>query len=805
MSVPCNAQTFGALLRTYRRAAGLTQEALAERSRISIRAIQLLEASGVRPRRSTALQLIDALTLQGPDRQALENLAGPASLGVSRGPRRRPAGDRRQREGRGVLALRLPEGGQPRPLVTLPRPAPTNLPQPPNALIGRERDVEEVGRLLLQGDTRLVTLTGVGGSGKTRLALEAAMSLDRASPMSVWLVELASVSDPSLVPTAVASALDVRETGGRAVLDVVLAFLSQRSALLVLDNCEHLIEASAQFAALLLAACAGLRILATSREPLQIAGERRYRVEPLAVPTADQVTAPVELARSPSVALFLARAQAVEADFELTADNAEAVAQICTRLAGIPLALELAAARVGVLSVQQIRDRLDDGFRLLIGSGRTAPTRQRTLQATLDWSYDLLTDDERAAFRRLAVFAGGCDLEAACGKDALDMLTDLIDKSLVLVDRAASTARYYLLEPVRQYARQQLDASGEAEETLARHATYYAALADRASPMLRGPEQITWMDRLETERDNLRIATRWTSEHGDADDGLRLAIAMAQDWDVRGYLSEGRPWLEAVLTASRAGDASRALRMQALIAAGALVQSQVDFSRAETLFGEALDYARDLRDVQGQVLALGWLATVYRRQGDTERALTLAEDGFRLSQQTTDEPTRAFALLHLGLAQHDHGTVPPPAPALEKSLVLFRQVGDTRSAAVTATMIGRALVTGGDADRAAPLLREAIVGLRAVGYHTFLFQALIPLASLSQARGESIRAVRWFAAAEALREMFAIDRPSQIHAVERAFLASLQDQVPPADYEAAYATGKAMSLDQVLADVEAVL
>jgi len=400
------------------------------------------------------------------------------------------------------------------------------VPAPQTSLIGRTQELAALRDLLLHADERLLTLTGVGGCGKTRLALHLAADLAPTFPRRVWLVELAPLADSTLLSLAVAAALGVRETAEHTTLDAVSAALGTHPTLLVLDNCEHLIDACAALADQLLAACPTLRILATSREPLQITGERQYRLASLAVPDTDHLPDLDILARSPAVQLFVTRAQAVVPTFHLSTANASLVAHICARLDGIPLALELAAARIRVLSLAQILARLDDAFHLLVGGSRVAPTRQQTLRASLDWSHTLLTEPEGAVFHRLSVFAGGYTLEAAeavCADDELppaevfEVLTRLVDKSLVVVMQGDVSAWYRLLEPVRQYALQHLIARGEAAATEARHAAFYTALAEQSAPALCGLEQALWLVRLEREQGNLRAALQWATEGGKGD------------------------------------------------------------------------------------------------------------------------------------------------------------------------------------------------------------------------------------------------------------------------------------------------
>jgi non-specific serine/threonine protein kinase len=399
-----------------------------------------------------------------------------------------------------------------------------------------------------------------------------------------------------------------------------------------------------------------LRLLATSREPLQIAGERQYRLAPLALPDPDHVSDLDTLARAPALQLFVARAQAVAPDFRLTTENAALVAQICDRLDGIPLALELAAARTRVLTVQQILGRLDDAFRLLVGGSRAGPTRQQTLRATLDWGDALLTASERTVFRRLGVFVGDFTLTAAEAVGAADMPTDdlleslmrLVDKSLVVVDSSAAAAWYRLLEPVRQYALGQLTEQGEAAGTGARHAAFYTALAERAAAALRGPEPDVWLARLEREQGNLRAALTWAEETDAWETGLRLATALVPFWDAHGHHAEGRRWLQLALAAPTDGVTPR-LRMQALAGAGRLAHMHAAYDEAERLHTESLDLARAIGDAQGIAAALTELGMVARRQRDFLRSVTLIEEGLARFRELRDEAGIAWALFNLGV------------------------------------------------------------------------------------------------------------------------------------------------------------
>jgi predicted ATPase len=454
-----------------------------------------------------------------------------------------------------------------------PRSAPPhNLPAPRSSFVGREQQIEEVKRQLAQ--TRLLTLTGVGGSGKTRLALEVARDLIEAYPDGVWLVQLAPLSEEVLVPKAVAEALGVIERPGESLTDTLAEVLGSRQLLLVVDNCEHLIEAIARLVDALLDSCPRLRILATSREALGLEGEARWLVPPLSVPEVGRTMSSEELGAYESVRLFVERARRHDPSFSSSPKNAPTVAKICRMLEGIPLAIELAAARVGTLSLEQISERLEGTLDLLTRGGRTAAPRHRTLRGALDWSYELLSEPEIVLFRRLSVFAGGWTLAAseAVGmggsveeEDVLDLLSGLVDKSLVVPGGGdQGGVRYRMLEPVRQYAREKLEEGDEAEQVRRRHADFFRTLAEEAEPELWGPEDARWLNRLELEHDNMRGALSWSLEWGEPELALRLAGALGWFWRGRGFYGEGRRWVEEVLEKS-SGTSSATIRTRALV------------------------------------------------------------------------------------------------------------------------------------------------------------------------------------------------------------------------------------------------
>jgi len=588
-----------------------------------------------------------------------------------------------------------------------------NLPVQVTSFIGREREITEVTHLL--GATRLLTLTGVGGGGKTRLALQAAAGLADTFPDGIWFVEFASLSDPSLVPQTAAAALGVREEPGRTVLESVVAFAASKTLLLVLDTCEHLIAATSHLADTIVRACPSVRIMATSREPLAIWGELTYRVPSLSLPDPHDSPAADLLMRYEAVRLFAARAAFVHPGFTMTSHNAAAVAQVCRQLDGIPLAIELAAARVKVLSVEQIAARLDDRFYLLTGGSRVSLPRHQTLRAAIDWSYDLLSEKERTLFRRASVFAGGFGLDAAeeicAGSDLasgeiLVLLMQLVDKSLVLVETPVGEARYRIQETIRRYSRDRLLEARQQGEFLARHRDWYLALAERAEPELQGPEQKRWTRYLEAEHDNLRDALAFSLEGRSAGEALRLASALWWFWHVRGYLTEGRAWLSKALAGSR-GDISK-VRARALYAAGFLAWRQGEFDEARTLGEESLSVAQALGERLSIASAISLLEQVARAQGDYARAAALPEQSLAMFREWGDTWGTATALVILGNAARFQGNYARAREALEESLELFRSLTDASGTAAALHYLGLVARDQGDYVRAEAVGRESL-------------------------------------------------------------------------------------------------
>ncbi len=595
-----------------------------------------------------------------------------------------------------------------------------NLPAPLTSFVGRERDLVEVKRTLAM--TRVLTLTGTGGSGKTRLALEVARDLIGAYPDGVWLVELAPLSEPGLVARAVAGALDVAERPGQPLAHTLADALWPRQTLLILDNCEHLVDAVARLVDELVRSCPNLRLLATSREALGVSGEFNRPVSPLSLPDPGRPPTVEELERHGAARLFVERALYRPSAFALTPENAGAVANICRRLEGIPLAIELAAARVGVLAVEQISERLSDSLKLLTGGGRTMQSRQQTLRGSLDWSHALLNEPERELFGRLSQFAGGWTLEAAevvCiggsieQDEVLDLLGGLVDKSLVVAAGTGGASLYRMLEPIRQYAQERLKQGGEAEAVRRRHAAFFLALSEKAEPELAGPQQRLWVEQLDREHDNLRAALSWALESGEGELGLRFGRALWRFWHTRGYLGEGQRWLEEVLAAS--DPAPTPARIETLEGMGWMAQFEGGAERAEATYEEMLNLSRDLGDKGYIATALNSLGTLALARGDNERATVLLEENLAVLREMEDEPGTATTLkkhhahnLLGALAINQEGDYARGAEQWEESLALAREAGDTYRVGTTLSNLGYVAVMQGDHERATGLGEEAL-------------------------------------------------------------------------------------------------
>jgi predicted ATPase/class 3 adenylate cyclase len=618
---------------------------------------------------------------------------------------------------------------------------PGNLPKQITSFVGRKSEQQEVTGHLDAG-ARLVTLSGPGGCGKTRLAIQVAAGAVSRYPQGAWLVDLAAVREGDLVIRAVAATLGVSETSGRSLTSTLLDHLLARRLLLILDNCEHLVAACAELADVVLRSAEDVQIVATSQEALGLVGETVVRVPPL--PDAE------------AVELFGERAALRGSDFALNDENADLVVAICRRLDGIPLAIELAAARIPVLSLQQISDRLDDQFRLLTGGSRNALPRQQTLRAAVDWSYGLLSDRERVLLRRVAVFAGGWTIDAAmvvsgdtgngggaggggngdeAGVDVLDALDRLVSRSLVVAEEQDGVARFRLLESIRQYAQEKLSEAGEVAACRQHHLEWFHALTLRAEPELTGPDQAMWFDRLAREYDNLRAAMEWAASQPDrADDLLSLAAALWRFWLVRGHWSEGRAWLERALRATT-GERSET-RARALAAAGHLATEEADIAAAGPMLDESLELWRELGDVEGTAETLNHQGNLARARFEYDAARGLLSEALALREQAGNDRGIAVSLRNLGLLaalQRDHETA---ASLYERALPIARDLGDKRVVATLAHALSMVAFEDGDRTRARSLAEEGLNLARALGDKQSIAEALTVLSGINACDGD---------------------------------------------------------------------
>ena len=632
-----------------------------------------------------------------------------------------------------------------------------NLPLQLTSFVGREKEIETVKRLVATDKgSRLVTLTGAGGSGKTRLALEVAATLQDDFPDGVWFIEFASLIDAELVPQKLLITLGLSEQAGRAILESVSDFLQPKQALLVLDNCEHLIQACAELAETLLRACPTLHMLAASREALSIPGETLYLVPTLTTPDPT-VTDLTRLLRYEAVQLFLERAQTALPGFALTADNALAVAQVCYQLDGIPLALELAAARVKALRVEQIASRLAEyeQFRLLTTSSRTALPRHQTLHALIDWSHELLLEPERVLLRRMAVFAGGWTLEAAediCPGEVvkadavLDLMTQLVNKSILILEREQGhEARYRMLETIRQYASERLLKAGEAEILRNRHLEFFLQWAETAGPRLRGSEQIEWLSKMEAENDNLRAALDWSlaqPQHGEV--SLRLAGTLFLFWKQRGSVNEGRAWLARALAAPAAPIAGAA-RAQALYADGWLAQCHSD-AAAESRFEESVSLWRALgpSGKTGLAYALAELGEDMRWQGDPDTSRALESEAITLFREQDERWGLAYSLSHLGLAIRDQGDFALARSVINESIALWRDLGELWELGGSIRHLGMVAMRQGDYEVARIHFAEYLAITRRQGNEVAVAWALLDLGEAWLNLGDRVQAKSLF-------------------------------------------------------------
>ena len=680
---------------------------------------------------------------------------------------------------------------------------PNNLPQQVTTLVGREREIAEVKRLLTT--TRLLTLVGAGGIGKTRIALHAAAEVMDDYANGVWFVDLAPLSDVRLVPQTVATALGVAEEAGSTYTDALVHFVKDKQLLLVLDNCEHLLHACADLATHLLRAGAELRILAASREALRVAGETSYPVPALSVPDARVPVTLETLRHYEASRLFVERAAAANPRFQPTAANAASIADICRRLDGIPLAIELAAARVRALPVETIDARLSDRFRLLSAGDQTALPRQQTLRALIDWSHDLLTEPEKVLLRRLSVFAGGWTLESAeavCGGgtladgDVLDLLAHLVDKSLVAMD--ADGARYRLLESVRAYARERLEASGEAPDIRSRHLDHFVRFAEEMRPALNGPERPRALARYDAERENLVDAYGWAaSSEGGGEKGLRLAHASGSYLFIRGQPGMALRISQDALSRPDA-QAPTPARCRTLFDVGQQLCFTGSYAEAQPHLEECLAIARASGDQAMVARVLQPLGMAAFGRGDRKAARDYLAEGVELARQMGDKRELAAALTGLAQIHRVEGLLEPAEPLYDHAVALAREIGDRESVAIGLLNLAMVSIGRGVGERAAGMLREVIAIAAETGSKQVGQCALDVSAGLGAWCGEWERAALYFGAAQAQVDETGLKRDPADEAFLLPLIGRAREELGPSAFEQAERLGRGRSYDEAI-------
>lgn len=622
---------------------------------------------------------------------------------------------------------------------------PNNLPVQPTPLIGREREVITARSLLQHPETRLLTLTGPGGVGKTRLGLQLAADVHREFPNGTFFVDLAPVISADLVIPSIAKTLSVQETTNRPILDSLKEYLRDRQLLLVLDNFEHVLASAAQVADLL-SACPRLKALVTSREALHLRSEHQFPVPPLSLPNRSRGESVDQVTRYEAIRLFIERAQAAKPEFAISDRNAYAIVEVCHRLDGLPLAIELAAARVNVFSPQALLARLEHRLATLTSGPRDVPVRQQTLRQAIAWSYDLLTPGEQMLYRRLAVFVGGCTLTAAeavvagggldLGLDVVNGMASLVDKSLLRREETPGDLRFRMLETIREHALERLTTAGEADRFERAHADFYLEFAEQAEPGLHeGGRQADWMERLTEDHDNLRAALSWFTRHGPADHGLRLAAALSRFWRIRGYFAEGRERM-AELLARPAARTRTPARAKVLHSAGLFASHQGEYVEARALFEESLDIYRELGDLGGTGWALIDLGIVTRYEGNHRAARSLLEEGLVSVKQAGDTKGMAAALGNLGLIARDQGDAGVAEAHLDQSLALWRHLGDRVGIGWTLTGLAMIARAQGKFEVAQARIGESLAVWSELGDRQNAANVLSTAASLALDQGE---------------------------------------------------------------------
>jgi predicted ATPase/class 3 adenylate cyclase len=677
---------------------------------------------------------------------------------------------------------------------------PNNLPVQITSFIGRDKELAQVKNLLVNG-TRLLTLTGPGGTGKTRLALQAAAETLTEFADGAYFVDLAPIGDPGLVVSTIAEALGVTEQAGRPLQESLAAHLKEKEMLLVLDNFEQVVDAGAAVEQLLQAA-SRLKILVTSRAVLHRYGESEFPVPPLALPDPSHLPEVSALSQYESVALFIERAMAVKPNFNVTNDNAPAVAEITARLDGLPLAIELAASRVKLLTPRQILERLEQRLPLLTSRIADAPERRRTLRGTIEWSYDLLDEDERRLFEHASVFMGGGTIEAmesVCSltgaTDALEGLASLVDKSLIRqVETEQGDPRFMMLETIREYAQDRLREHGEWDDLARRHAHFFLALAEEAEPNLTGPNGVRWVERLNQDHDNIRAALRWSIEADVAEAGLRLAGAVWRFWHQRAHFHEARAWFDELLALPSAAEAGAA-RAIGLTGLGGIAYWQGDYPAAESAYREAVDIYRAVGDdtqIAEATLNLSYMPAL---RGDIPGSRRLYEEVVDQFERLGDVEKVTFVKAMLGYALMMEGDLARARPLLEESMLVADGSGDAFATAGAHHTMGQLERLSGNLDEAAAHYRESLRRFRGAGDHASMLEPLEALASVASGRGNHERAVRLTAASDTAREALGGGPPPE-WLMPADVMGEARKALDEGAVESAMAEGGAMTLDE---------
>jgi predicted ATPase/DNA-binding XRE family transcriptional regulator len=763
-----DALTFGRLLKRYRRAAHRTQEELAERAGYSAHYVSMLERGVRLPPPFTVDVLVDALALPETERAALHTAATP------------------------------------RPRAATPMQG-VSLPAVP--LIGREHDLARIVRLLEDDNVRLLTLTGPGGVGKTALARQVVATLAPAVPDGTAFVDLAVVSAPDDILQAIARALALRQQRAQPVHERLIAYLRERRMLLLLDSCERVAAGSAAVGDLL-ARCPRLTLVVTSRVPLRLQAEREFRVHPLALPDPGDgcPRSADDLRRSPAVALFVRRALWVKTDLTLDDEKLPVVADICRRVDGLPLAIELAAARISHLPLTALHDRLRDRLRLLTGGTRDLPARQQGMRDTIGWSFELLAPPEQCLLRQLSVFAGSWSLgaaEAVCGAqepagDVLDGLRTLVESSLIMAaDDGAEEPRYRMLDTIREYGAERLVAAGEVDAIRRRHSTYYVDLAEQAEPALQDRDQRVWYPRLEREDDNLRAALEWLLEAGEAELALRLAGAVWRFWQRHGDIREGRRWLEEGL--AKGGHVPAPIRAKALWGAGWLAYYQGDYARCRELGAEHLAIARAWGDALSTRNALTGLGMAALAEGEHAEAVRALQEALDACLPLGNTWHCATSFLNLGNATMVAGDVARAASLYTEALARYRARGDEVFTARARQHLGFVPLLRGEYIQAGELFAQSLRAFRDLGEQPGIADGLEAVAALCAATGDAGEAGRLIAAAAELRERIGVAPLPYLRAIWQPYIARAEAVLGAAAWSAAGEQGRTLSLREAVA------